>query len=90
MSLVGPRAISSCTADRLTDEDDYAVRLLVKPGLTSPASTEDYKMNLADMERTRIALAMDKDYIQHASLLTDLRTLLKTSNLVINPPVNNF
>ncbi len=87
MSFVGPRPDVVGFADKLVGDD--RVILLVKPGLTGPASIffrneEDLlaeKENPEEYNRNVIwpkKVAMNKSYIKNYSFQTDIKILLKT------------
>ena len=87
MSLVGPRPEVRHYVDYYTPEQ---MRILsVKPGITSLASIRYRNENeilegAEDPEKTYIEkvmpdkLAIDLEYVDHASLLTDLRLIFRT------------
>lgn len=87
MSFVGPRPDVVGFADKLVGDD--RVILLVKPGLTGPASIffrneeellaekenpEEYNRNVIWPKK----VAMNKSYIKNYSFQTDIKILLKT------------
>jgi len=76
MSLVGPRPEQESVV-ALYDERQRA-RLAIKPGLTGPMQVYG-RSDLTFEER----LAMERDYLDNLSLLTDLAILLRTPRAVI-------
>lgn len=76
MSLVGPRPEES-TVVRLYDERQR-VRLSAKPGLTGPMQVYG-RGDLSFEER----LAIERDYLESPSILTDLAIILRTPRAVI-------
>jgi exopolysaccharide biosynthesis polyprenyl glycosylphosphotransferase len=76
MSLVGPRPEEEAVV-ALYDERQRA-RLAVKPGLTGPMQVYG-RSDLTFEER----LAMERDYLDNLSLLTDLMILLRTPGAIV-------
>ncbi len=76
MSLVGPRPEEESVV-ALYDERQRG-RLAVKPGLTGPMQVYG-RSDLTFEER----LAMERDYLDNLSLLTDLAILLRTPSAII-------
>jgi exopolysaccharide biosynthesis polyprenyl glycosylphosphotransferase len=76
MSLVGPRPEEESVV-AMYDERQRA-RLAIKPGLTGPMQVYG-RSDLTFEER----LAMERDYLDNLSLLTDLSILLRTPRAVI-------
>jgi exopolysaccharide biosynthesis polyprenyl glycosylphosphotransferase len=76
MSLVGPRPEEESIV-ALYDERQRA-RLAIKPGITGPMQVYG-RSDLTFEER----LAMERDYLDNLSLLTDLAILLRTPRAVI-------
>jgi lipopolysaccharide/colanic/teichoic acid biosynthesis glycosyltransferase len=86
LSLVGPRPLFESYISYYTPTEHR--RHLVRPGLTGWAQI--HGRNLLDFDRR---LAMDVWYVDHMSLLLDLRILLSTVGLVlrgegITPPAD--
>jgi hypothetical protein len=77
MSLIGPRPERPEFVEILAEEiDGYCDRLLVRPGITGLA-----QINLppdTDLECVRRKLALDLEYVRHASLTVDVRMFLCT------------
>lgn len=71
MSLVGPRPLLMCYLDRYTPFE--ARRMEVLPGLTGLA-----QVNGRNAQTWEERFALDVEYVETASLTTDLKTLLKT------------
>ncbi len=82
MSLVGPRPERPHFVEQLTQViPHFADRIAVKPGLTGWAQVNcPYG---ASVEDARQKLAYDLYYLQHRSLLLDLRILLSTISVVL-------
>jgi len=76
MSLVGPRPTIQVQVDQYTDRQRR--RLDVKPGLTGWAQVNG-RASLPWPER----IELDLDYIEHASLRTDLRILVLSARMAI-------
>ncbi len=82
MSLVGPRPERPHFVGQLTQAiPHFADRIAVKPGLTGWAQV-NYPYG-ASVEDARQKLAYDLYYLQHRSLLLDLRILLATIRVVL-------
>lgn len=82
MSLVGPRPERLHFVGQLTQViPHFADRVAVKPGLTGWAQV-NYPYG-ASVEDARQKLAYDLYYLQHRSLLLDLRILLATIRVVL-------
>jgi lipopolysaccharide/colanic/teichoic acid biosynthesis glycosyltransferase len=71
MYLVGPRPLPTYETRGLTKEQK--LRLQVLPGITSP-----WIVNGHHKHTFNAWMDLDKDYVQNATLLTDIETLLKT------------
>ncbi len=76
MSLVGPRPEEEAVV-ALYDERQRG-RLAIKPGLTGPMQVYG-RSDLTFEER----LAMERDYLDNLSLLTDLQILMRTPRAVV-------
>jgi len=78
MSVVGPRPERSYFYDEFEKTiPDFRARLTVKPGLTGLAQINGgYDLNPEEK------LSYDKYYIEHRSLMMDIRCILKTVKLV--------
>jgi lipopolysaccharide/colanic/teichoic acid biosynthesis glycosyltransferase len=76
MSLVGPRPTVQVQVDRYTDRQRG--RLLARPGITGWAQIHG-RASLPWHER----IELDLWYIEHASLLLDLRILLRTARMAV-------
>ncbi|MGE5527166.1 MAG: sugar transferase [Methanosarcina sp.] len=76
MSLVGPRPEEEAVV-ALYDERQR-IRLAVKPGVTGPMQVYG-RSDLTFEER----LAMERDYLDNLSLLTDLMILLRTPGAIV-------
>ena len=82
LALVGPRphALHSKAANRLYDEvvDGYFARHRVKPGITGWAQVNGWRGETDTAEKLEQRVAHDLFYIEHWSMLFDLRILLLT------------
>jgi exopolysaccharide biosynthesis polyprenyl glycosylphosphotransferase len=76
MSLVGPRPEEEAVV-ALYDERQRG-RLAIKPGLTGPMQVYG-RSDLTFEER----LAMERDYLDNLSLLTDLQILMRTPSAIV-------
>lgn len=87
MSLVGPRphATSAKAAGRLYEEavDAYAARHRVKPGITGWAQVNGWRGETDTLEKIQRRVEYDLFYIEHWSLLLDLKILLRTALVVV-------
>jgi Undecaprenyl-phosphate glucose phosphotransferase len=83
MSLVGPRAhpIAMMAGDRLYHEavDSYLHRHRVKPGITGWAQIKGLRGEINTLERARLRVAHDLEYIEHWSLWLDVKILFITA-----------
>lgn len=88
MSLVGPRphAPNTKAADRLFAEvvQKYALRHRVKPGITGWAQVNGWRGETTTVEQVENRVRCDLFYIDHWSLLFDLRIALLTVLREIN------
>ncbi len=82
MSLVGPRPhpVGMRTGEQLGHEivEDYAHRHRVKPGITGWAQVNGYRGATHTPEQLRMRVVYDLHYIEHWTLLFDLRILAVT------------
>jgi lipopolysaccharide/colanic/teichoic acid biosynthesis glycosyltransferase len=76
MSLVGPRPEEESVV-ALYDERQRS-RLAIKPGMTGPMQVYG-RSDLTFEER----LAMERDYLDNLSLLTDLEILMRTPRAMV-------
>jgi lipopolysaccharide/colanic/teichoic acid biosynthesis glycosyltransferase len=87
MSLVGPRphAVGMTVGGRPNAEllADYMQRYAVKPGITGLAQVNGHRGRVDTAEQLRSRLDYDLRYIQHCSLLLDLRILFVTALQII-------
>jgi polysaccharide biosynthesis protein PslA len=87
MSLVGPRphATSAKAAGRLYEEavDAYAARHRVKPGITGWAQVNGWRGETDTLEKIQRRVEYDLFYIEHWSLLLDVKILLRTALVVV-------
>jgi len=87
MSLVGPRphATSAKAAGRLYEEavDAYAARHRVKPGITGWAQVNGWRGETDTLEKIQRRVEYGLFYIEHWSLLLDLKILLRTALVVV-------
>jgi len=96
MSLVGPRPENPESVGRYTTDQRRV--LTVRPGLTSRASIEyrneeqilgqrsEYSIDARYHEIMQAKLQLDLEYIEHASLRTDLAILLQTAAALLRLP----
>ncbi|MGD0109725.1 MAG: sugar transferase [Rhodopila sp.] len=87
MSLVGPRphAFGTRTEGRLVDEacDFYGARLRVKPGITGWAQVNGCRGVLDSVKKLERCVSLDIYYLEHWSLILDLRILLRTARYLV-------
>ena len=82
MSIVGPRPEQVPIADQLSDVTAYyAFRHTVRPGITGWAQI--HAGHGASREAALQKLEYDLYYVQHVSLLLDLKILLRTCNVIL-------
>ena len=88
MSIVGPRphALAMRAGDRLYQEvvADYARRHRIKPGLTGWAQISGLRGEIDCVDKARRRVEHDIYYIEHWSLLFDLRIMLRTLLVVLD------
>ncbi len=81
VSLIGPRPDFIDFFKKLEEKIPYyAIRTLVKPGVTGWAQT-NYPVT-ASLEETRVRLSYDLFYLKHYSFMVDLLIVLKTLKTV--------
>ncbi|MCL4405025.1 MAG: exopolysaccharide biosynthesis polyprenyl glycosylphosphotransferase [Patescibacteria group bacterium] len=81
LSFVGPRPDFIDFFEKLEKQIPYyAIRTLVKPGVTGWAQT-NYPVT-ASLEETRVRLSYDLYYLKHYSFMVDLLIVLKTLKTV--------
>ncbi len=87
MSLIGPRphAVNMRTEDRLGQEitDVYLHRHRVKPGITGWAQINGSRGGTHSVEHLRLRIELDLHYVEHWSLLFDLKILFLTFKEVL-------
>lgn len=87
MSLVGPRphAVNMRTEDRLGEQivDDYLFRHRLLPGITGLSQVSGLRGATDTTEQLRRRVELDLHYIEHWSLLLDLKILLLTFRAVM-------
>ncbi len=83
MSLVGPRPLPIYEAKKLTKEQN--IRLLVKPGITSTWIANGHHKHTFNTW-----MNMDKEYVQNATLITDIEVLYRTMAIPANYVLNNL
>ena len=77
MSLVGPRPERKYFIDQIMEVDSsYPIVYGMRPGLTSEATL--YNGYTDTMEKMLIRLELDLDYLEHQSLMLDLKILGQT------------
>ena len=77
MYLVGPRPLPTYEANKLNKVQKF--RLLVKPGITS-----SWIVNGNHRHTFKTWMDMDKDYVQNATLATDVKILSRTFSIPVN------
>lgn len=81
MSLVGPRPLPVNEARQLTKTQK--IRELVKPGIVSTWVTNgSHKLKFSEWMR------LDKEYVEHGNLLTDLGVIKDSTVLIIKSIIN--
>jgi len=83
MSLVGPRPFPTYEAKKLKRKD--RVRELVKPGITS-----SWVIRGAHSLTFKQWMRLDRDYVHNATLVEDLKILIKTFIMVIKMTLNQI
>jgi Undecaprenyl-phosphate glucose phosphotransferase len=82
LSLVGPRphATQAKAADTLYEQvvDGYFARHRVRPGITGRAQVNDWRGETDTREKIEQRVKHDLDYIDHWSLLLDVKILVRT------------
>jgi lipopolysaccharide/colanic/teichoic acid biosynthesis glycosyltransferase len=82
LSLVGPRphAVQGKLQSRLFDEavDGYFARHRVKPGITGWAQINGWRGETDTVEQVRKRVEHDLYYIEHWSILLDLKIIVRT------------
>jgi Undecaprenyl-phosphate glucose phosphotransferase len=82
MSIVGPRphAVAMKVGDRYYFEavKGYAARHRVRPGITGWAQVNDLRGEIDCVEKAEFRVVHDLYYVNHWSLMLDLRIILKT------------
>ena len=85
MSLVGPVPEREDTVLRWRDRiPEYERRFTVHPGVTGLAQIAG--CDEKDQGGTERRIQYDLHYVDHRSLLLDVRTLLRTALVILNPP----
>lgn len=83
MSLVGPRPLPVDEADKLTK--NQKIREMVKPGIISTWVTHgSHKLNF------RQWMKLDKEYVENATFLTDLKVIKDSAVLITKNIINIF
>jgi Undecaprenyl-phosphate glucose phosphotransferase len=87
MSLVGPRphAITMKAGDRLYHDavKDYLHRHRVKPGITGWAQIHGQRGEIDSIEKARLRVVYDLEYIERWSIWLDLKILLMSFRIVL-------
>jgi lipopolysaccharide/colanic/teichoic acid biosynthesis glycosyltransferase len=79
MSVVGPRPHMLKHTEEFNDlEEDYMVRHFVKPGITGLAQVNGFRGEIRHPDLLKKRLEKDIAYIEHWSMVTDLKIILKT------------
>jgi putative colanic acid biosynthesis UDP-glucose lipid carrier transferase len=85
MSLVGPRPHAVAHDEQYAPViDGYLRRHRVKPGITGWAQVNGFRGETDTVEKMEMRVAHDLHYIDHCSLLFDLRILAKTVAVIFN------
>jgi Undecaprenyl-phosphate glucose phosphotransferase len=88
MSIVGPRphALQTRAEGQALEvlAEQYAARHRVKPGLTGWAQVCGYRGELDSIEKVRLRVAHDIEYIENWSTFFDLKIIAKTMLLVFH------
>ena len=83
MSIVGPRPEPFEIAVALCEQiPGYAARHSVRPGITGLCQVGPAYLDFGTIEKSRIKLGYDLEYIEKASLRLDLRILIRTFSVV--------
>ena len=87
MSLIGPRphALKAKAGGKLYQDvmDNYGHRIRVKPGLTGWAQVNGWRGNTETEEQLRKRVEYDLHYIEHWSIMLDLKILFRTFWIVL-------
>jgi len=85
MSLVGPRPHADWTDEAFCRLIEcYFARLRVKPGITGWAQVNGHRGQTDTLDKMRVRVAHDLDYVEKWSLLLDLKILFMTIGVVTN------
>src|SRR5262249_40939807 len=88
MSLVGPRphVVAMLAGERLYHEavGEYFLRHRVRPGMTGWAQVHGLRGEIDSPEKARARVAYDLWYIDHWSILLDLRILFMTLRVIVS------
>jgi lipopolysaccharide/colanic/teichoic acid biosynthesis glycosyltransferase len=83
MSIVGPRPEPFEIAVALCEQiPGYAARHNVRPGITGLCQVSPAYLDFGTIEKSRIKLGYDLEYVEKASLGLDLRILFRTLRVV--------
>ena len=84
MSLVGPRPHAVVHNESYARQiNAYFARHRVKPGITGWAQVNYLRGETDTIDKMKARVAFDLDYIEHWSLLFDLRILIRTVLVVL-------
>jgi exopolysaccharide biosynthesis polyprenyl glycosylphosphotransferase len=87
MSLIGPRphALKAKAGGKLYQDvmENYGHRIRVKPGLTGWAQVNGWRGNTETEEQLRKRVEYDLYYIEHWSIMLDLKILFRTFWIVL-------
>lgn len=89
MAMVGPRPLPEKVLNRQYEVHEAFCRNHIKPGLTLDVILKGYRNADESTENLNIIKAAENDYIQYGSFLTDLKTVWRTPQVMINPPASN-
>jgi polysaccharide biosynthesis protein PslA len=88
MSLVGPRphAITMKAGDRFYYDavKDYLHRHRVKPGITGWAQINGHRGEIDSIEKARLRVVYDLEYIERWSIWLDLKIVLMTCRILLS------
>ncbi len=84
MSLVGPRPHAVAHNEHYRKlVSGYMLRHKVRPGITGWAQVNGLRGETANLEKMRLRVQFDLDYLRHWSLALDLYILLRTAFIVL-------
>ena len=91
MTLVGPRPhLPGHDTEFSQMQHDYAVRSLVKPGMTGLAQVQCFRGEITTLEKLRGRLDSDLYYMSNWSIWMDLPIIIRTAAQVLFPPKSAY